>query len=70
MGRLQKISRKILLSTAAAVAVTFDAWPALTAGKYDPGVSDTKMNIGDKITEGFDTADLKEANALLQELTA
>jgi len=58
----------ILLSAATAVAVTFGAWPALTAGKYDPGVSDTEMNIGDTITEGFDTADLKDAKALLDEL--
>ncbi len=58
----------MILLSAAAVAVTFGAWPALTAGKYDPGVSDTKMNIGDKITEGFDTADLKDAKALLEEL--
>lgn len=63
MGRLQKIDGMSLLS-ATAGAVTSGAWPVLTAGKYDPGVSDTEMNIGDTITEGFDTADLKEAKAL------
>ncbi len=70
MGRLQKIGRMILLSAAVAVTVTSGAWPALTTGKYDPGVSDTEMKIGDTITEGFDTADLKEAKALLEEVTA
>ena len=58
----------ILLSAAVAVTVTSGAWPALTTGKYDPGVSDTEMKIGDTITEGFDTADLKDAKALLEQL--
>ncbi|MCZ6511221.1 MAG: hypothetical protein O7A62_11600 [Alphaproteobacteria bacterium] len=60
----------ILLSAAVAVTVTSGAWPALTTGKYDPGVSDTEMKIGDTITEGFDTADLKDAKALLDELVS
>ncbi len=41
-----RLSKHVLLSTAAAAGLALMASPALAAGKYDPGASDTEIKIG------------------------